>query len=78
MSEVDQFWQYAKEAIVSVGYAKTNEDKQDLLELARTWTRAALQQRAHPLVDHDSPAQAGARKGLTVGVLLIVAVAFVF
>jgi hypothetical protein len=36
MSETDQFWQYAKEAMLLVGYAKTNENKQDLLELART------------------------------------------
>jgi hypothetical protein len=45
MSETDQFWQFAKEAIVSVGYAKSDKDKRDLLELARTWTQAALQQR---------------------------------
>jgi hypothetical protein len=59
MSETDQYWQYAKEAMLSVCYAKTVEDKQDLLELARTWTQAALQQRVRPLVDHDSPAEAG-------------------
>ena len=46
MSETDQFWQFAKEAIVSVGYAKSDKEKQDLIELARTWTQAALQQRA--------------------------------
>jgi hypothetical protein len=51
MSETDQFWQYAKEALGSIGYAKTDEEKQDLLELARTWTQAALQERARPLVD---------------------------
>jgi hypothetical protein len=45
MSETDQFWQYAKEALLSAGYAKTDEAKQDLLDLARTWTQAALQQR---------------------------------
>ncbi len=60
MSEADQFWQYAKEAMLSVGYAKTNEDKQDLLELARTWTQAALQKRTRSLIDHHSPAEAGA------------------
>jgi hypothetical protein len=46
MSETDRFWQFAKEAIVAVGYAKSDKEKQDLLELARTWTQAALQQRA--------------------------------
>ena len=61
MSETNQFWQYAKEAILSVGDAKTDQDKRDLLELARTWTQAALQEdRARLLVDHDSPAEAGA------------------
>jgi hypothetical protein len=59
MSETDQYWQYAKEAMLSVCYAKTVEDKQGLLELARTWTQAAIQQRVRPLVDHDSPAEAG-------------------
>jgi len=45
MSITDQFWQYAKEAILSASYAKTDEDRQGLLELARTWTQAALQER---------------------------------
>jgi len=45
MSETDQFWQYAKEALLSACYAKTDEGKQDLLDLARTWTQAALQLR---------------------------------
>jgi hypothetical protein len=47
MSETDQFWQYAKEAILSAAAAKTNEDRQGLLELARTWTQAALQSGSH-------------------------------
>ena len=45
MSETDQFLQYAKEALLSACYAKTAEDKKDLLDLSRTWTQAALQQR---------------------------------
>jgi hypothetical protein len=45
MSITDQFWQYAKEAILSAAAAKTDEDRQALLELARTWTQAALQER---------------------------------
>jgi hypothetical protein len=28
MSITDQFWQYAKEAILSASYAKTDEDRQ--------------------------------------------------
>ena len=43
MSETDQFWQYAKETLLSACYAKTDEDKRDLLDLARTWMQAALQ-----------------------------------
>ena len=42
MSETDKFWLYAKEAVLSISYAKTDEDKQGLLDLARTWTQAAL------------------------------------
>ena len=45
VSKTDQLWQYAKEAILSACYAKTDEDKQGLLELARIWTQAALQER---------------------------------
>jgi hypothetical protein len=55
MSITDQFWQYAKEAILSASYAKTDEDRQGLLELARTWTQAALLERALSS-HHDSPA----------------------
>jgi hypothetical protein len=42
MSITDQFWQYAKEAMLLACYAKTDDDKQALLDLARTWTQAAL------------------------------------
>jgi hypothetical protein len=45
MSITDQYWQYAKEAILSACDAKTNDDRQGLLELARTWTLAALVER---------------------------------
>jgi hypothetical protein len=45
MSITDQFWQYAKEAMLSASYAKTDEDRQGLFDLARTWTQAALLER---------------------------------
>jgi hypothetical protein len=45
MSITDQFWQYAKEAMLSACDAKTAEDREGLLELARTWTHAALVER---------------------------------
>jgi hypothetical protein len=59
MSHTNQFWQYAKEAILSASYAKTDEDRQGLLELARTWTQAALQERAST-GDRDKPPKASA------------------
>jgi hypothetical protein len=46
MSEADQFWQYAKEATLSACYGQNGQDRQSLLELARIWTQAALQERA--------------------------------
>jgi hypothetical protein len=45
MSNTDEFWQYAKEAILSASRAKTDEERQDLFDLARTWTQAALIER---------------------------------
>jgi hypothetical protein len=42
MLQADQFFQLAKEAILSACEAKTDTDKAGLLELARTWTQAAL------------------------------------
>jgi hypothetical protein len=56
MSITDQFWQYAKEAMLSVSYAKTDEDRQGLLELSRTWTQAALVERASSS-HHARPAE---------------------
>jgi hypothetical protein len=58
MSMTDQFWQYAKEAILSASYAKSDEDRQGLLELAQTWTQAALLERES--INHHSPAKASA------------------
>jgi hypothetical protein len=45
MSITDQYWQYAKEAMLSACYAKTHDDKQASLDLAQTWTQAALLER---------------------------------
>jgi hypothetical protein len=56
MSITNQFWQYAKEALLAAAAAKTDEDRQSLLDLARTWTQAALEER----VDHDSPTKVNA------------------
>jgi hypothetical protein len=54
MSKTDEFWQYAKEAIVSASRAETEDERQGLLDLARTWTQAALVER-HLLAHYDSP-----------------------
>ena len=56
MSKTDQFWQYAKEAILATSDAKTDENEQGLLELARIWTQAALLERAS-LVGDENPAE---------------------
>jgi hypothetical protein len=56
MSKTDQFWQYAKEAMASASRAKTDEDRQGLLELAQTWTQAAILERASS-VDRNGPAE---------------------
>ena len=58
MSKTEQSWQYAKEAILSACCAETDEDRQGLLELARTSTQAALLERASS-VDRNGPAEAG-------------------
>ena len=44
-SQTDQFWQFAKEAMLSACHAEIDDDKQALLDLARTWTQAALLER---------------------------------
>ena len=62
MSKSDQFWQYAREATLSAYYAKTNEVKLGLLELARTWTQAALQERASSRSIRVSSAGPGLRQ----------------
>jgi hypothetical protein len=43
MSEADQFRQYAEEAKRWVRQSKTENEKQVLIELARTWTQAAAE-----------------------------------
>jgi hypothetical protein len=52
MSKVEQFWLYAKEAMLLASDAETDAEKEDLFDLARTWTQAALLERASS-GDHD-------------------------
>ena len=53
MSKADQFWRYAKEAVVLASTAETDVEKQGLFDLARTWTQAALLERASSS-NHDN------------------------
>jgi hypothetical protein len=43
ISKTDQFQQYAEEAMRWACRAKTEKEKQAYIDLARTWTQAALQ-----------------------------------
>jgi hypothetical protein len=45
MSVTDEYWQYAKEATLAACYAKSDDEKQGLLDLAQTWTQAAMMER---------------------------------
>ena len=45
LNNPEQFWQYAKEALLSAVSAKSDEDRQGLLDLAHIWTRAAILER---------------------------------
>jgi hypothetical protein len=43
MSKSDQFRRYAEEAMRSADRSKNQEEKESFIELARTWTEAAVQ-----------------------------------
>jgi len=45
MSVTDEYWQYAKEATLAACYAESDDEKQGLLDLAQTWTQAAMMER---------------------------------
>jgi hypothetical protein len=53
MPITDQFWQYAKEAMLLAYEAKSDEDKKAFLDLARTWALAAITER-HAEVHHTN------------------------
>jgi hypothetical protein len=55
MLKTDEFWLYAKEAMISASRAETEDERRDLLELAGTWAQAALVDR-HITNDHDNRA----------------------
>jgi hypothetical protein len=59
MSNVDQFRQYADEAIRWAFQSKTEKERQACIELARTWTQAALHSE-HIFGGNDNPPEARA------------------
>jgi hypothetical protein len=59
MSESDQFRQYAEEAMLWVAQAKTEEEKQILVELMCTWTAAAAAADAVAIPLAKQPQHAG-------------------
>jgi hypothetical protein len=56
MSKAGQFHEYADEAMRWACLAKTEQEKQAYVDLARTWTRAALQSE-HIFGDADGPSE---------------------
>lgn len=54
MSKANEFWQYAKEALLWALHAESDEERQLLLSLARTWTQAALMQRRAQIDTDDT------------------------
>jgi len=68
MSKPNEFWQYAEEAILCVDHANSDEERQALLDLARTWTQAALIEQ-RDLVDtgHTRPAALSVELGTRNG-----------
>ena len=57
MSEADQFRQYAEEALLWAGQSKTEKEKRTLLDLARTWSQAALESGSTVVVSNSPPEQ---------------------
>jgi hypothetical protein len=69
MSKADQFRQYADEAISWAFQSKTEKERQAYIELARTWTQAALHSE-HIFGVNDSPPEArGSVRSASVGAL---------
>jgi hypothetical protein len=55
MSEADQFREYAQEALLWACQSKTEKEKRTLLELARTWSQAALESGSTVVVSNSPP-----------------------
>jgi hypothetical protein len=59
MLEVDQFRQYADEALLWAAQSKTEKEKEALIDLARTWMQATLESES-TFVVNSSPLEARA------------------
>ena len=55
MSTADQFWQFAEEAMRRALLSKSEIEKQALMDLAHTWTQAALRSRGAMVVNNGPP-----------------------
>ena len=55
MSKADQFREYAEEAMRGARQSKTEKERQALIELACTWTQAAVQSEHIFGVNHSPP-----------------------
>jgi hypothetical protein len=60
MSRCDEFRQYAEEAMRWAGRSKTESDKAILLDIARTWTQAALYRERVVVANHSPPQEPSA------------------
>lgn len=59
MSNAGQLWQYTEEAMLWAFHSKTEEEKQALIELARTWALGALQSDGAGVVNDSPPEHRG-------------------
>lgn len=64
MSESEEFRQYAEEALRSAAQCKTETEKNALIDLARTWTLAALSVESPPIANEPLPKSDDALDGL--------------
>ena len=58
MSKAEEFRRYAEEAVRWARKSKTEQEKQALMDLARTWTQAAVH--SERIVVNSSPPEARA------------------
>ena len=55
MPTADQFWQFAEEAMRRALLSKSEIEKQALIDLAHTWTQAALRSESTVVVNNGPP-----------------------